>query len=347
MDNQEKKHVRQIDFQRIVKDVWKSRMLYIKVLPVAFILACLYIICIPREYTSDTAMAPELENGSTGGTLSSLAASFGFDMSSMQSSDAITPLLYPNLMDDNGFVASLLKIQIETEDKEIKTDYYTYLKNHQKYPWWSVIISNVKKLFRTSKKGPAGEFNPYYLSRADSDIFGGVRNNIILAVDKKTGVISISATAQDALVCKTLADSVRTYLQKHITNYRTTKARADYEHYKELAAQTKADYDEARKKYGQFADTNMEMVLQSYRSQQDELENDLQLKFNAYSAMVNQMNAARTKIQEQTPAFTTIKGASVPIKPSKPKRMFFVIGVCFLVACALTVYVIRDYLFKD
>ena len=36
--------------------------------------------------------------------LGSIASSFGFDLGEMQSSDAINPLLYPDLMDDNAFV---------------------------------------------------------------------------------------------------------------------------------------------------------------------------------------------------------------------------------------------------
>lgn len=97
-----------------------------------------------------------------------------------------------------------------------------------------------------------------------------------------------------------------------------------------------------RQDYSRFSDTNMETVLESYKSKQEDLENDMQLKFNAYSVMVTQMNAARSKVQERTPVFTLVKGAAVPIKPTAPKRMIFVIACVFLAFLATSVYVLRD-----
>ena len=56
----------------------------------------------------------------------------------------------------------------------------------------------------------------------------------------------------------------------------------------------------------------------------------MQLKYNNYTAMVTQYQAAKAKVQERTPAFTMIKGSSVPIKPSGPKRMIFVLIMLIL-----------------
>ena len=67
----------------------------------------------------------------------------------------------------------------------------------------------------------------------------------------------------------------------------------------------------------------------------EDMENDLQLRFNAYSTVNAQMQAAKAKVQERTPAFTTIKGASVPVKPSEPKRMIFV-AVCLILTFFIT-----------
>ena len=76
------------------------------------------------------------------------------------------------------------------------------------------------------------------------------------------------------------------------------------------------------------------------------MENDMQLKYNAYSAMVTQYQAAKAIVQERTPAFTIVKGAAVPIKATGPKRMIFVLGMCFLVIILLSIYSIRDVIIK-
>ena len=63
-------------------------------------------------------------------------------------------------------------------------------------------------------------------------------------------------------------------------------------------------------------------------------------------AMVTQEQAAKAKVQERTPAFTVVKGAAVPIKAAKPKRMLFVLGMCFLAIIILGIYSIRDLIIK-
>ena len=107
------------------------------------------------------------------------------------------------------------------------------------------------------------------------------------------------------------------------------------------ALQAKASYERSRRLYGSYADANSEVVLESYRAKQNDLENDMQLKYNNYTAMVTQYQAAKAKVQERTPAFTMIKGASVPIKPTGPKRMVFVIGMMMLACMGCALYILR------
>ena len=78
-----------VDYRAVIREISKRRKIYFIVLPVAFVLSCLYIMSIPRLYFSETKVAPELENPANGGALSTLASSFGFDLSEMQSSDAL------------------------------------------------------------------------------------------------------------------------------------------------------------------------------------------------------------------------------------------------------------------
>ena len=335
MNENNHKELETIDLQQVFQKIWQRKMLFAKVLPVVFTLSCLYIICIPRTYTTNTKMAPELDNPMTGGTLSNIASSLGFNMGDMQTSDAITPLLYPGLMEDNKFVTDLFDIQVESMDGEIKTNYHDYLEKYQKSPWWSHVFTWFKRLLPQKEDKIASnmgkqEPNPYILSRKEDEIVNVIQTNIKLNVDKKTGVITINTKAQDALICKTLADSVRTRLQAFITEYRTSKARNDLEYYKGLMEEAKASYEKARRLYGSYSDANSEVILESYRAKQNDLENDMQLKYNNYTTMVTQYQAAKAKVQERTPAFTMIKGANVPIKASEPKRMFFVLGMLFL-----------------
>ncbi|MBQ2214798.1 MAG: hypothetical protein II416_00760 [Prevotella sp.] len=87
--------------------------------------------------------------------------------------------------------------------------------------------------------------------------------------------------------------------------------------------------------------------MQSVRLKAEEMESEMELKFNNYNTLNSQMLAAKAKIQERTPAFTVVKGAAVPIKPAGPKRMIFVALMLILTCVVLSLYSIRDFIFKE
>lgn len=334
-----------IDLRVVFKKILSRKKLFYKVLPIVFVVSCAFILCIPRYYTTSLSLAPEMSNSTgMGGTLGSLASSFGIDLGSLETTDAINPMLYPDLMDDNGFVADMFNINVTTDDGETKCNYYDYLSKHQKQPFWLYGIGWIKSLLPkdeevTSSKG--GRFNPYMLSKRQEDICELIRSNITISIDKKTAVITISTKAQDALIAKTLCDSVKERLQIYITDYRTNKARVDEQYYKKLLAEAKQDYERARQLYGSYADANTDVTLESFRAKQEDLENDMQLKYNTYSTLMTQYQAAKAKVQERTPAFTVVKGAAVPVKPAGPKRMIFVVGMLFLAFICTLAYIFK------
>lgn len=340
-----------IDFRKLIRKVWeKKKLFFFKVWPITFVLSCVYILSIPRYYTSQARVAPEMGGTMDMGGLGSLASSFGIDLNSMQTSDAINPFLYPDLMEDNGFVAQLFSIKVTSEDGEISTDYYTYLRKYQKSPWWSVVKKWVSNLLPHSenKKGGGGskEFDPYYLSEKDNSVLEAIRGNITILLNEKTGVVTIGTKAQDPLICRTLADSVMHRLQDFITEYRTNKARIDYDYYRALASEAKEDYDKVRRRYAMMADANTRLSLRSAEMKLEDIESDMQLKYNAYTTMNAQLEAAKAKVQERTPAFTKLKGASVPIRPAGPKRMFFVAFMLVLSTIVTIVVILHKDLTK-
>lgn len=336
-----------ISLRLLLRRIIEHKKTYFRVLPIVFVLACAYTLCIPRYYISDIKLVPEMGGMEMGGTLGSLASSFGIDLSNSQSSDAINPLLYPDLMEDNGFAHRVSKIKVKSApgaDMEVDTTYYAYLKSYQKRPFWSKAISSVKKLFKKKqKKGTgSGEYDPYNISEDENGIYSKLRDNVIISVDKKTAVITISVTAQDPYICKTMADSIKNLLQDFIIEYRTTKARVDMDYYKSLADEAKANYEKVRRAYAAASDANTDVLLKSVSSEVEDLENEMQLRYNAYSTMEAQYQSAVAKVQERTPAFTLLKGAQVPVKHAGPKRMIMVAMMTFLAFIVVLLWTIKD-----
>lgn len=303
-----------IDFKAILTALWKHKLLYIIVLPLSIVIGAIYAKSLPKYYKCQVTLAPELGGGATGGgALSSLASSMGYKVGGSKSdADAITPTLYPDLMNSVDFKTSLFSVKVHRMDSSKVMTYYDYLLYYQKTPWWSKFFS-AKDTIRHEK------VNPFMLTEKQTDIAKVINTNVVCDVDNKTGVITIDVTDQDPLIAATMADSVKTRLQTFITKYRTNKARNDLETTKKLCIEAKRRYEKVRQQYGAFSDANQEVILESVRSKQEDLENDMQLQFNNYNALAANLQAAYAKVQAVTPVFTTLQSATVPIKKTGPK----------------------------
>lgn len=342
-----------IDFEQIKKTLWDKRFLFLKVWIVTFVLSCLWILPQPRYYTTEVSIAPESgEVKVAGSSLASLASNFGMSLGGSSTGDAIYPQLYPDLFKSTDFLVGLLDIQVETLNGEVKTDYYTYLKDYQDVSFWLVPYLKTKNwllsLFAKNDSVPPGmngkRFNPFQLSKKTTDILEGVRGNLKCSYSRTTDVVTISVTDQDPLVCALLADSVKKHLQGFITEYRTKKSRIDCEYYARLTENAKESYEAARKAYASYSDANENAVLQSVKTKIDNLENEMQLKYGVYTSAQSNLQAAMARLQERTPAFTTLMNATVPVKPAGPKRMIFVAVMLFLATGGTVVYLFRKEL---
>nr|WP_298561643.1 chain-length determining protein [uncultured Prevotella sp.] len=342
-----------IDLTEIYQQLKKKKKVFFIVLPIVFALSCLWIFPEPRFYKCDVTLAPEMTGEDLGSGLASVASQFGVNVGG-GGTDAIYPTLYPDVMNSNEFIINLLKIKIKTLDGSISTDYYTYMTKHQKNNWlkqpFKKIMGGIASVFikkdtlQSKSKGTA--MNAFQMSKKDYDLVQGLKQKITCNVDKKTEVITISVQDQDPLVSAIMADSVRQHLQNFIIQYRTNKARIDVQHYSKLTKDAKKEYDASVIKYSSFCDANQDVQLQSFMSKRDELENEMQLKFNTYSALRTQLEAMKAKLQEKTPAFTTLQNATVPVLPAGPKRMIFVIGMCIMATFVTAFWLTRKSLFK-
>ena len=96
-------------------------------------------------------------------------------------------------------------------------------------------------------------------------------------------------------------------------------------------------YHEAQQEYAAYMDRNQNVSLRSAQTQQERLRNEMELAFNVYNQTAQQLQVAKAKVQEDTPVYTVVEAASVPLRASKPSKPMILIGFVFLAgvgACA-------------
>ena len=349
MDNNSNSQGQVIDLSKIFHILWHRRRTFYKIWAWTFVLSCIWIFPQPRYYSSEVKLAPEMSGDQSFGGLANVASSFGFDLGGTGGQDAIYPELYPELFKNPEFIVGLYGIHVTTKEGDISTDYFTYMKKHQKknpLTWpFRYVMGKVKALLSEEDKTPRADgakgINPFMMNRKDYDLMQSIISKINCSVDKKSFVISINVEDQDPLISATMADSVKMHLQDFIIQYRTSKAIKDVAYYQHMRDSAEAEYNFSMERYSRFCDTHRGITLQTYQSQRDKLESDLALKQNSLSVMETQLQSSKLKLQEKTPAFTTLKSATVPVKPAGPKRMTFVAGMLFLVTIVGGIWMVR------
>ena len=332
----------EIDLMDLLRKVIGIRKKIYKAAGIGLIIGVIVAISIPKQYTVEVTLSPEMGNNKGGG-LSGLAASFlGSGVSMGDGTDALNASLSADIVSSTPFLLELSNIKVPVSGSE-EISLSSYL-DEESSPWWSyvigfpgMVIGGVKSLFIEdedesifSDKASQGTIE---LSKKESQKIESLKKKIVASVDKKTSMTSVTATFQDSKVAAVVADSVVKKLQEYIIDYRTSKSKEDCLYLEKLFKERQQEYYEAQRKYADYMDSHDNIILQSVRTEQERLQNDMSLAYQVYSQVAGQLQVARAKVQEEKPVFAVVEPAVVPLYPSGTSRKVYVLVFVFLSVC--------------
>ena len=332
----------EIDLMDLLRKVVSIRKKIYKAAGIGLIIGVIVAISIPKQYTVEVTLSPEM-GSAKGGGLSGLAASFlGSDVTMGDGSDALNASLSADIVSSTPFLLELSTMKIPVLKNEMMT-LNAYL-DEESSPWWSYVIGlpgmaigGVKSLFiseedefMSSDKASHGTIE---LSKKESVKIETLKRKIAASVDKKTAMTTVAVTFQNPKVAAIVADSVVGKLQEYIINYRTSKAKEDCVYLERLFKERQQEYYVAQKKYADYLDSHDNIILQSARAEQERLRNDMSLAYQVYSQVASQLQVARAKVQEEKPVFAVVEPAVVPLNPSGTSKKIYVLAFIFLSVC--------------
>ena len=333
----------EIDLMDLLRKVISIREKIYKAAGIGLVIGVIIAISIPKQYTVEVTLSPEM-GSAKGGGLSGLAASFlGSDVSMGDGTDALNASLSADIVSSTPFLLELFTMKIPVSKNEVMT-LETYL-DEESSPWWSyvigfpgMVIGGVNSLFTEEDEitsfGKANQ-GTIELSKMESMKIEILKKMITASVDKKTSMTSVTATFQDPKVAAVVADSVVKKLQEYIIDYRTFKAKEDCLYLEKLFKERQQEYYAAQQKYADYLDSHDNIILQSVRAEQERLQNDMSLSYQVYSQVASQLQVARAKVQEEKPVFAVVEPAVVPLKPSGTSKKIYVLAFIFLAVCVV------------
>ena len=346
----------EIDLMDLLRKVIGIRKKVYKAAGIGLVVGVIVAISIPKQYTVEVTLSPEMGNNKEGG-LSGLAASFlGSGVTMGDGTDALNASLSADIVSSTPFLLELSAMEIPVTKNEVMT-LNTYL-DEETSPWWSyvigfpgMVIGGVKSLF--TEEDEIASFDKtsqgaIELSKKESKKIAALKKMITASVDKKTSMTSVTATFQAPKVAAVVADSVVKKLQEYIIDYRTFKAKEDCIYLEKLFKERQQEYYAAQKKYADYLDSHDNLILQSVRAEQERLQNDMSLAYQVYSQVASQLQVARAKVQEEKPVFAIVEPAVVPLEPSGTSRKIYVLAFIFLSVCIVIFWNLfgKDFLNK-
>ena len=331
----------EIDLMEIFRKIIAIRKTIYKAAGIGLMFGVIIAISIPKKYTVEVTLSPEMGSAGSNG-LAGLAASFLGDGALIgESTDALNASLSADIVSSTPFLLELSTMEIPVSKDENST-LNTYL-DEESLPWWSyiiglpgMVIDEIKSLFSEEDESTfSGRTNLgiIELSKKESKKIRTLKKMITATIDKKTSMTTVAVTLQNPKVAAVVADSVVKKLQEYIIDYRTSKAKEVSIYLEKLFKERRQEYYIAQKEYASYIDSHDNIILQSVRAEQERLQNDMSLAYQVYSQVASQLQVARAKVQEEKPVFAVVEPAVVPLTPSGISKKIYVLAFIFLSIC--------------
>lgn len=335
-DSIQNKDIQEIDLLALIKKLLNKKKSIFKAAGWGALVGLVVAFSLPKEYTVSVMLSPE--SGKTGGgSLMGMASMLGLGNATIADADALNMSLFPDILSSTPFALELYDMPVTPQESDSTVTLHQFMEDQRK-PWWGYLFSLPGKaiggvMSLLSDKEEEEERtapDPFHLTHKEAGTLNAIKKAMTAEADKTTGITTVSVTLQDPVVTAVVADSVVNKLQQYITDYRTRKATEDFDYQKKLYDKAKDEYYRLQQEYARYVDKNQQVILQSAKIEQERLKEQYNLAYQLFQQAATQLEVLRAKIQEDKPVFAVVEPASVPLKPSAPRKVIILIGFVFL-----------------
>ena len=304
----------EINLIELAKTIWNGKKLIFIISSFFVLIGVISALVSPILYSSSTTFIPSSQEGSSGSSLSGVASLVGINLGAMSSGNEIPASMYPQISNSVEFKRLLLEEFID-EKKEIKMK--SYLVDYYK------IDSDSK----------SNNPNKSFVSELENDLFKIINNILNISVNQKDGFVTISANMPESEYAAYSAINARNILQKIIITNKIKSAKQNLKFSEKQLKSKRIEFNEIQNKLGYFNDSNLNIITSSIINERKRLEAEFQIINAVMVELSKQVEQNKLQVSKDTPVFSIIKEATMPVKRSSPKRgqMILIFGFIGLI----------------
>jgi len=332
-----------IDIMAMVKRLWSKRK-YIIIVTACFMVLGLFMALFGRPvYTSSCTFVPQMGSKKSS-SLSSLAALAGMSMLDLESGSSLSPLIYPQLMENADLQKELLYTKIHFEDWEEPVTLFDFYMNpdYQKmtvpsfiytftYGWPFVLLGELMSQSEEEFVGNSNSDSSSHVTRIgyftddEYDCLDILFEQISVSVDKKEGYLTLSCQMGEKLAAAELCEAVFNLLEKYITAFKIEKAQQNLEYMQGRYEEVRRDYEAKQMALAEFNDANRGTLSATAQTRRDQLMADYNLSYALFTEMSKQYMQAEMQVKEDQPVLSVVKSIVVANKRSNSRMKTLII----------------------
>ncbi len=310
----------EIDLIELLKTAWSGRKQIIIISFVFVLIGVASALLWPVVYTSSTTFINSQTESPSNSGLSGVASLVGINLGGISSGSEIPSTMYPQIGESVEFKRALLDSYID-EKEQIKLE--DFLADYNKIE--KNVTENNKKLF---------------VSEYENELFDVINDIVSISVNQKDGFITISANMPNSEYAANTCVNARDILQEIVINSRIQSAKQKLKFSEKQLSSKRIEFEEVQNKLAYFNDSNLNLVTSTIINERSKLEAEFQIINAVMVELSKQVEQRKLRVSEDTPVFSIVKEASMPVKRSSPKRALMVLSFGFIGLVVSILYVI-------
>ena len=181
-----------------------------------------------------------------------------------------------------------------------------------------------------------------FISEYENELFDIIDDVISISVNQKDGFVTILANMPESEYAANTCINAREILQKTVISNRIKSAKQKLDYSQEQLKSKRIEFEEIQNKLAYFNDSNLNLVKSSIINERDKLQAEFQIINSVMIELSKQVEQRKLQVSENTPVFSVVKEATMPVKRSSPKRTQMVLIFGFIGFIFSTVYVLIE-----
>ncbi|MBP5364973.1 MAG: hypothetical protein J6Y82_03510 [Bacteroidales bacterium] len=344
-NQKEKDDQKQFDIVWLIKYLFNKRKYIIRFTCICVALCFVIFLLKPAKYRAQASILPISDNKMSNlGNLGSLASFAGVDINSLNPSKSIiTADLYPRVASSTPFLLQMADVKVKWNKPDTIMSYYEYVKadtvmTFMKYlkAYTIGLPGTISQMFQgkqsQSQAAPTSVLlgEPQYLNLNPQQklAIALLGQKIVVEEDASTNLIIVSAFGESPLQASVWASEAVNQLQATIASYKTKQAQLSLDFIEDRYKETQDEYEQIRQAFFQYKDSHRDMIDERVDIEYQRLEDQYQISYSVLKSLSSQMEQAKIKLMEDTPAFSIVDPVVLPMANEKfsPKFALHVIA---------------------